>query len=137
MTADWRAGGSFVLWAFAGLLLALGIASLPSVGIIVLPVGAMVSLLVARITQGRGAAGLLAGAGVMGLFIAYLHRYGPGEVCTVTPGSRTCGDYLDPVPFLVAGVAAILLGLALDWAARRRRRPSAVESRQGPVTRRG
>jgi hypothetical protein len=58
-----------------------------------------------------GLPGLIAGAGVLPLVIAWLNRSGPGNVCT--PGE--CTEEWSPWPWLAAGVVLIAVGTAI-WA---------------------
>ena len=55
--------------------------------------------------------GGISGIGVMLLVIAYLHRQGPGTTCTHTATSITCEQHLDPIPWLVAGLLFLTIGL--------------------------
>lgn len=71
-------------------------------------------------SKGRGAAGLLLGAGLVLLYVAFLHRQGPGEVCTSDAVSTTCVDQLNPWPFLAVRAILALLGIGLQALARRR-----------------
>lgn len=122
-------------WAVPGFLIAFAVASLPSIGLLVLPVAIIALALSVLVTKGRGAAGVLVGAGMVGLLLAYLHRQGPGEACRANP-ALGCGTYLDPVPFLVAGIAAVLLGVGIELLARRaraRRKPQATLEGPAPA----
>lgn len=52
--------------------------------------------------------GLLAGAGLLCLFVAYVQRDGPGTTCWHTAMASGCDQHLDPVPWLAAGVALLV-----------------------------
>jgi len=52
--------------------------------------------------------GLLAGAGLLSLFVAYVQRDGPGTICWHTATSAGCDQHLNPIPWLVAGVLLIV-----------------------------
>ena len=95
---------AFLVWMVVGFLGAFGIASLPSIGLFVLAAGLVALVLGAYFTRGRGIGGFLVGAGLVGLLLAYLHRQGP----------------LAPMPFLVGGVVAIMLGFVVELGLRRR-----------------
>lgn len=110
-----------LLWAVGGAALALGIASLPSIGMFVL-LGAVVILVAAGVvTRGSGWPLLLAGAALPLLWVAWLHRRGPGWVTYETDSGGGGAELLDPVPWLLAGVGLLVLSGALLLLARRRR----------------
>lgn len=52
--------------------------------------------------------GLLAGAGLLSLFVAYVQRGGPGTTCWHTATSTGCDQRLNPIPWLFAGVLSIV-----------------------------
>lgn len=108
---------AFIAWAVPGFLVAFSVASLPSIGLLVAPLALVVVLVVLFVTRGRGAPGILLGAGLVGLLLAWLHRDGPGETCV---GTISCAEYLDPAPFLLAGIVAIAAGLAVEFGLQRR-----------------
>jgi hypothetical protein len=118
MAGRLRTGGLFVGWAVAGAGTALGLVSLGPLAL--LPVVALILFLATR-DGARGAAwGLLAGAGGLLLYIAYVQRDGPGTHCVTTPTSVSCGESLDPRPWLAAGLVLVAVSLAGTVAARRR-----------------
>ena len=83
----------FWMWALVGCLGALGCVSL---GVLVLaPVAVAGALMASRPAIRRSAFGLLTGAGCLLLFVAWVQRAGP----------------LNPLPWLVAGVAAFSGGI--------------------------
>ena len=104
----------FGLWALAGALLALGLVTPFTLGPVLLPLGLAVGAATA-VWRGAGPAcvGLLAGAGVIPLFLAYLNRGGPGDVCTRTATSETCTQEWSPWPFLGVGVALVVAAVVL------------------------
>jgi hypothetical protein len=51
--------------------------------------------------------GLLAGGGLLSLFVAYLQREGPGTTCWQTATASGCDQHLNPIPWLVIGVALV------------------------------
>lgn len=63
--------------------------------------------------QGRraSASGLLTGAGLPLLFVAYVQRDGPGTTCYRTANSVGCNQHLNPVPWLIIGAVLVLTGL--------------------------
>jgi len=112
--------GWFVLWialgaaaTFASLSLQILVAPLLVVGVLVL---------VARGHVSRAAFGLLAGAGLVSLFVAYVQRKGPGVVTWHTATASGADGYLDPRPWLIGGFILVAAGIiAFVW----RRRSSA------------
>lgn len=55
--------------------------------------------------------GLLTGAGLPLLYVAYLNRAGPGAVCYHTALSGGCDQHLNPVPWLLIGLCLIAGGV--------------------------
>ena len=64
--------------------------------------------------------GVLAGVGAISLLVAFVQRRGPGTFCYHTATKSGCGQYLDPWPWLVAGVLFVVLSAALQVRAIRR-----------------
>ncbi|WP_042372208.1 hypothetical protein [Streptacidiphilus neutrinimicus] len=112
----------FLSWAAVG---AGGVTAL----LTVLTVGPYVAVLtlVAAVLLGRvprshgGLPGLVAGAGVLPLVVAWLNRSGPGNVCS----GNACTEEWSPWPWLAAGVVLLAVGTAI-WARR------GANSRTGP-----
>jgi hypothetical protein len=52
--------------------------------------------------------GLLAGAGFLSLFVAYVQRDGPGTTCWHTATAAGCDQHLNPIPWLVAGLLLVV-----------------------------
>lgn len=105
---------AFTLWSLVGAVFAFGLAALMSIGIFVLPV-AVIGLVVLARRRGVDAsmAGLICGAGLIPLYIAWLNRDGPGTVCTSTASGGSCTDEYSPLPFLVIGLALIAVGVVV------------------------
>lgn len=105
----------FWAWAVVGAAGALGLISL---GPIALGPASLVGGALAVTPAGRrSAVGLFAGAGLVGLFVAYVQRDGPGTTCWHTSTAVGCDGHLNPIPWLVIGL--ILLGGALLAQGRR------------------
>lgn len=114
-----------LLWLVGGAAVGFGVASLPSIGMFVL-LGAVPVLLAAGFaTRGQGWPLVLAGAALPLLWVAWLHRGGPGWVTYETQdGVSGGGELLDPRPWLLVGlglIAASSVLLALDRRLRRTR----------------
>ena len=104
---------SFWAWAVVGCVFAFGMLVF---GPLVLAPLAVLAALRAR----RAALGLLTGAGVPLLWVAYLNRSGPGTTCWAHGGSSGCGEHLNPLPWLVIGLLLVAGGIAAFSRARRR-----------------
>jgi hypothetical protein len=114
--------GWFLAWFFAGALCALAVLGALTIGIFVLPIaGVLIVFLATRRHAVDGVAGLISGLGLPVLFVAYLNRDGPGNICTSTATSTTCMEEWSPWPWLLIGVGVIALGVAVFvWSTRRR-----------------
>jgi hypothetical protein len=108
----------FAGWTLAGAGLCLGVLSAFTVGIVVLPVALLLTgvMLVRRRTRNGSALGLVSGAGLVPLYIAYLNRSGPGDVCTQSRTEQHCQQMWSPWPWLAVGVFLALLGIILFCA---------------------
>ena len=114
--------GWFWVWAVVGGCVAISLVSF--IGPFFLPVaalGALAGLRWGRSSVSRSSLGLIAGAGVPFLIVAYVQRKGPGTVCWKTATARGCDEYLDPRPWLVLGLVLVLGGVAAFLHARSRR----------------
>lgn len=118
---------SLVEWAVAFGLLTLAVLGAWTIGIYVLPF-AIVALAVAARRSGAQPGSLWGapvGIGSVLLFIAYVNRnYSPcptsGTITRLSPGEHTsCGGF-DPIPWLLIGALACIIGIAGFWAWRRR-----------------
>ena len=121
----------FVAWTAIGC--GLGVAAVSFGPLLGIPVIVVAVVLAAR--QGglhrltRAACGVFSGLGVVSLFVAYVQRRGPGTVYWHTATASGADTYLDPRPWLVAGVALVVAGiLAFVLVGRRARRPPGISS---------
>jgi hypothetical protein len=64
-------------------------------------------------TMEHGVTGLMSGAGLLPVFIAYLNRHGPGEYCETTATEQHCTSEWSPWPWLVVGVVLVAGGALL------------------------
>jgi hypothetical protein len=119
MKRDGDSFGAFVGWCLAGVGMCFGVLSLLTIGpFILLGTLFLCAWLLWRFNFGWAMGGLLSGAAVPILFVAWLNRDGPGEVCTRTATSETCGDEWSPWPFVVVAVVLAVAGI-LVFARRR------------------
>jgi 4-amino-4-deoxy-L-arabinose transferase-like glycosyltransferase len=99
----------FLVWLALGGSFALGMFSLGP--LVLVPVALVAIALAVRVPRSRQSAfGLVAGAGVLLLVIAYLNRQGPGMTCWHTAAASGCDEHLNPLPWLVVGVVLVVGG---------------------------
>lgn len=110
-----------LLWLIGGTALGFGVASLPSIGLFVLPVGVAVLVAAGIVTRGSGWPLTLTGAALPLLWVAWRHREGPGWVTYETQdGVSGGGEVLDPLPWLLTGLGLIAASALLVVVDRRR-----------------
>jgi hypothetical protein len=127
MSRNGRTNLAFLGWATVGAGAVLGVLTMLTVGIFVLPGTALLAGFLAW--RGRGLRGrivgpaLLTGAGIIPLYVAYLNRGGPGNVCTTWATGGSCMQEMSPWPWVAAGMflaaGGVTLGLVLRRAGRR------------------
>jgi hypothetical protein len=66
-----------------------------------------------RFAFGWAMGGLLTGAALPVLYVAWLNRDGPGQVCSRTATTETCADEWSPRPFVVAAIELAVAGLVV------------------------
>jgi hypothetical protein len=107
---DRPATWAYAWWLLVGALLGLGIAALLTIGVILLALGTGLALIGLRAAalRNRSATATLAGVAAPALYLAWLNRGGPGEVCRIlSGGDESCVDAWSPWPFVV--VAALFV----------------------------
>lgn len=83
-----------------------------SLGVLVLEPVVVISWLMAlRPAIRRSAFGVLSGIGVLLLYVAWVQRAGPGTTCWQTAGASGCEQHLNPLPWLLAGIALFIGGI--------------------------
>jgi hypothetical protein len=109
-----RRGVSFVLGAVAGAGAVLSLLAAPTIGVFVLPATAgLAGLLWCFADRRLAGPGLLAGLGLVPLYIGYLNRGGPGTVCTSTVLAQSCTQEMSPWPWAAAGLCLAEAGVAV------------------------
>jgi hypothetical protein len=112
-------------WTLVGAGAVLGVLTLLTIGIFVLPVtGLLAGLLAwrgAHLPRRLVGPGLLTGAGVIPLYIAFLNRGGPGMVCTTWATGGSCTQEMSPWPWVAAGLCLAGAGTALGLVRSRQR----------------
>lgn len=73
--------------------------------------------MVSRPGARRSAFGLLTGVGVLLLYVVWVQRAGSGTTCWKTATASGCDQHLNPLPWLIAGIA--LAGGVVGHARRR------------------
>ncbi|MGX1548715.1 hypothetical protein [Streptomyces adustus] len=115
----------FCVWFVVGALGSLGLLTALTIGPYLLPGAvAAAALLAVRRGSSAGLPGLVSGLGVPLLYVAFLNRAGPGNVCTTTASGQSCVDEFDPWPWLAVGAALFLAGIALAALLRHRTDPA-------------
>jgi hypothetical protein len=100
----------FWVWALVGFGVALGFISV--LGPLVFLPAALVAIGLLSSRQARESIfGVVTGAGLLALFIAWLHRRGPGTVCWSKGTSSGCDQYLNPWPWLAVGAVLVVTGI--------------------------
>ena len=109
----------FLAWVGVGVGFALGVSAL---GVFAVPLALVATvLLIVFHHADRSALGVLAGVGLLSLYVAYVQRRGPGTVTWHTSTASGSEQYLDPRPWLVVGIVLVLVGVAtFVWRERRR-----------------
>ncbi len=99
----------FWAWAGVGALAILSLDLGPLTAIPAVLLGAVVATVGGR--RHGSAFGFMTGAGLPPLFVAYVQRQGPGTTCWHTASSAGCDQHLNPLPWLIVGIALVLGGL--------------------------
>lgn len=95
-----------------GALAGLGLLALLSIGLLLLVAAIALAVLFARRTESRaGLEGFVSGQGLPLLFVAWMNRSGPGNVCSAIPGGQTCAEQWAPLPWLVVGLLLVAAGM--------------------------
>jgi hypothetical protein len=75
------------------------------------PVAVVGTMMASRPAARRSAFGLLTGSGALLLYVAWVQRDGPGTTCWQTATASGCDQHLNPLPWLLVGVAMFLGGI--------------------------
>lgn len=106
-----RSGGWswFFVWTLLGSAAALGTVSLGP--LLLVPTALLGVFLWRRPAVRRSAFGLLSGAGILLHYVAWAQRDGPGTTCWHTATASGCDQHLNPLPWLIVGVALVVAGV--------------------------
>jgi hypothetical protein len=120
MSRRGQASLAFLGWTTVGAGAVLGVLTILTIGIFVLPGTALLAgLLVWRGRASQAGPGLLTGCGLIPLYVAYLNRAGPGNVCTTTATGGSCTQEFSPWPWVAAGLFLVAAGVTLGLLRRR------------------
>lgn len=110
----------FLAWAVVGAGACFTVLAALSIGVYVAPAVIIALIVLLRWERARtiAAFGMISGLGPVLLYVAYLNRGGPGNVCTTSGISQSCVTEMSPWPWLVAGIAALAAGIAAFAAQR-------------------
>ncbi len=108
-------------WFFAWVAVGVGVAlAVTALGVFAVPLALVVAvLLIVFHHADRSAFGVLAGVGLLCIYVAYVQRQGPGTVYWHTATASGSEQYLDPRPWLVAGVLLVTFGAGAFMRRRR------------------
>jgi hypothetical protein len=115
-----RASLTFAAWTIVGAGAVLGLLTILTIGIFVLPATTLLAVLLAwRGQTTQAVPGVVTGLGLIPVYVAYLNRGGPGTVCTTTALSQSCAQEMNPWPWLAAGLCLAGAGAVLSVMLRR------------------
>jgi hypothetical protein len=115
VSTDRPSWASFFAWPMIGAALSLSVLGAMTIGVFVFPF-AIAGLFALRKWGGnqKSSVGLISGAGLPVLYVAYLNRQGPGMVCgSYKNGGGYCTQEYSPWPFLIVGAILVALGVVL------------------------
>jgi hypothetical protein len=75
------------------------------------PVAVAIAGLLSRPAARRSLLGLLTGAGLVFLYVAWVQRAGPGTTCWHSGSASGCDHALNPLPWAIAGLLLFLGGI--------------------------
>ena len=108
----------FIVLALIGAAFILGFLTLSV--LFVVPVVVAVVVAVVRPNVLKSSFGLMAGAGSVLIYVAYVQRRGPGTGCWQTATASGCDEYLNPWPWLVVGLTLVVAGILAHLSQMRR-----------------
>lgn len=124
--ASW---GWFGAWLVAGATWFVTVLGILSIGIFVFPVAITLTVVLAtRRTSSAGLPGIISGVGLPLVYIAYLNRGGPGNVCTKSALGQSCTQEWSPWPWLAVGMALVAAGIVVFAARKTAKRPGKLSS---------
>lgn len=113
--------GSIAYWMLVGALAGFGLAAAFTVGAFLLAAAlalAVLGLALRRVDK-RMSPAILIGGATAPLYVAWLNRSGPGEVCESVDGGVRCLEQWSPWPLVAVALVLVIVGTALVRALRR------------------
>lgn len=103
----------FAAWLTVGGAFMLGTLEALTIGVFVLPAAIVAAVALVRAHRPYGQLlGLISGLGVPLLYVGYLNRGGPGDVCTTgRDGGQSCTEEWNPWPWAAVGSLLIVIGV--------------------------
>jgi hypothetical protein len=112
--------GAFAWWCVAGVGFAFGVLAVFTIGpFLLLGTFVLCAVLLWRLDFGWGMAGLLSGAALPVLLVAWTNRHGPGTYCTSDALSTQCTDEWSPWPFVAIAILLVVAGVVIFVRGRR------------------
>jgi len=113
---------AYVGWVVVGAAVAVGLLAPLTIGVVAVVFAAFMTVALVATPAGRSASafGLLSGAGAVPLYVAWLNRQGPGQICTSTAISTHCVSEWSPWGWLIVGIALVAAGMAAFGMSRHR-----------------
>lgn len=101
---------AYAWWVVVGGLAGLGVIGLLTIGIIVLVVSGVLLFIGMRVPAlaNRSMDGLVGGLAAAPLYLAWINRKGPGDVCETIANGISCVEQSSPWLFLAVGVALLV-----------------------------
>lgn len=106
---------AYAWWLVIGALAGFGVASLLTIGVLLLLAAAVLAgtALAVPVLRSRAVVAVPAGVAVVVAYLAWLNRAGPGEVCRTTSTTQQCSDTWSPWPFVAVALVLVLASLVL------------------------
>lgn len=112
--AGHRSRPAFVAWFLVGASFTMGLLSILTIGVPILVVAVIATVALSLSKRARtGVPGLVSGLAVPLLYVAFLNRSGPGQVCTTIADETSCIQQWSPWGWTAAGVVLLVAGGAL------------------------
>jgi hypothetical protein len=121
MRADGDSVPAFAGWCVIGAAGCVSVLSMLTIGpFVLLATLILIGLMLWRVDFGWAMAGMISGACAPLLYVAWLNRGGPGEVCTTLGDSgQSCTQEWSPWPFLVLALLLAVAGVVVFVRQRR------------------
>jgi hypothetical protein len=112
---------TYAWWFLVGALLGLGVLALLTIGVLFLLAAALLAGIGVgmSVLRNRSVVAIPAGVGLSVLYLAWLNRDGPGDVCEITSTVTKCTEQWSPWPFVAAAVVLVASSVVLARLVRR------------------